>query len=154
MHHSSSPTNTRKTLSREIGYLPLIILALAMTNCSSLERTGRTAALAGGGALAGHELSDGSPLFTAVGAVAGAGVGDYWQQRSENREEDSYIDGFLRGQAHALKEAYWAEKDEPSAPTEGAPMLERRYYEVPIPEHVREDGVIIEAHSQIIDVVE
>ena len=35
-----------------------------------------------------------------------------------------------------------------------SPTLTPSYYEIPVPEHVSSDGTIIEAHTEIIEVLE
>ena len=52
-----------------------------------------------------------------------------------------------------MKRLYWASK----RIHEGDGLDEdfhRGYYEIPVPEHVTSDGVVIEAHSQVVEVIE
>jgi hypothetical protein len=79
-----------------------------MACSASGVRKGTTyAAGAAGGGLLAHELSDGDPLITAAGTVAGIGlaaVGNHFGDKEAITAEEK---GYHRGQGDATKQHYW-----------------------------------------------
>lgn len=124
--------------------------------CSTIEDSARTALLAGGGALAAQALSNDDPLATAAGAIGGAAAGQALFERHERIRQQYYVQGFEDGQANALKQRFWHDRDSralrPSKPS--SPQLKSRYYRYTIPEHRRDDGVLIAPHSRTIEIIE
>lgn len=95
-------------------------------------------------------LEENSGLIT--GAVAGYAAGAISDGIAKNEVRQKYLDGYNKGRSDAIKELYWLKRDaeRPSGQTD----LQRRYYEVPVPEHVTTDGVLIEPRKTFIEVVE
>ena len=52
-----------------------------------------------------------------------------------------------------VKRLYWITKRLHEGEDYGG-GLNRGYYELPVPEHVTRDGVIVEAHTQVVEVIE
>ena len=67
--------------------------------------------------------------------------------------KEAYNRGFEEGIASEVKRSYWETKEfESQQPVEEP--LEKVFYEIPVPEHTTEDGVIIEGHSKVIEIVQ
>ena len=99
----------------------------------------------------GSFLEDNSGLIT--GAVAGYAAGAISDGISKNEIRQKYLDGYNKGRSDAIKELYWVKRDA-ERPTGGSESLQRRYYEIPVPEHVTTDGVLVEPRKAVIEVVE
>ena len=135
--------------------LSLLCLALLLifTSCQSLPQAVTPAITGATGAFLGHELSEGEPTGAILGAAAGVAAGtavNYWTQDTQRK---AYSSGYQRGQRDEVKRLYWASK----RIHEGDGMGEdfhRGYYEIPVPEHVTRDGVVIDAHTQVVEVIE
>jgi uncharacterized membrane protein YeaQ/YmgE (transglycosylase-associated protein family) len=95
-------------------------------------------------------LEENSGLIT--GAVAGYAAGAISDGISKNEVRQKYLDGYNKGRSDAIKELYWLKRD--AERPSGTADLQRRYYEVPIPEHVTTDGVLVEPRKTVIEVVE
>lgn len=95
-------------------------------------------------------LEENSGLIT--GAVAGYAAGAISDGIAKNEVRQKYLDGYNKGRSDAIKELYWLKRD--AERPAGNPDLQRRYYEVPIPEHVTTDGVLVEPRKAVIEVVE
>lgn len=95
-------------------------------------------------------LEENSGLIT--GAVAGYAAGAISDGMSKNEVRQKYLDGYNKGRSDAIKELYWLKRD--AERPSGQADLQRRYYEVPVPEHVTTDGVLIEPRKTFIEVVE
>ena len=129
----------------------LLILMIA-TGCETLPQVNAPTVIGGGlGALIGHEVSDGEPLGTVAGAIGGALAGAGVQQWQAGRERDAWKSGEAAAKANAAKRAHRLRKLEDHVL--GGEILDRRYYQVPVPGHIK-DGVKILPHSRIIEVVE
>lgn len=120
------------------------------------NNTNNAAAAAGGagGAAAGNNnnsfLDDNTGLIT--GAVAGYAAGAISDGFAKNEVRQKYLDGYNKGRSDAIKELYWVKRDA-ERPSDDA-VIQRRYYEVPVPEHVTTDGVLVEPKKVVIEVVE
>ncbi len=111
------------------------------------------AAGAGAGAAANNNnslLDDNAGLIT--GAVAGYAAGAISDGFAKNEVRQKYLDGYNKGRSDAIKELYWVKRDA-ERPSDDA-VIQRRYYEVPVPEHVTTDGVLVEPKKVVIEVVE
>lgn len=111
------------------------------------------AAGAGAGAAANNNnglLDDNAGLIT--GAVAGYAAGAISDGFAKNELRQKYLDGYNKGRSDAIKELYWVKRDA-ERPSDDA-VIQRRYYEVPVPEHVTTDGVLVEPKKVVIEVVE
>lgn len=98
----------------------------------------------------GGFLEDNSGLIT--GAVAGYAAGAISDGMAKNEIRQKYLDGYNKGRSDAIKELYWVKRDA-ERPSEDS-SIQRRYYEVPVPEHVTTDGVLVEPRNVVIEVVE
>jgi uncharacterized membrane protein YeaQ/YmgE (transglycosylase-associated protein family) len=111
------------------------------------------AAGAGAGAAANNNnglLDDNAGLIT--GAVAGYAAGAISDGFAKNEVRQKYLDGYNKGRSDAIKELYWVKRDA-ERPSDDA-VIQRRYYEVPVPEHVTTDGVLVEPKKVVIEFVE
>lgn len=98
----------------------------------------------------GDFLNDNAGLIT--GAVAGYAAGAISDSFAKNEVRQRYLDGYNKGRSDAIKELYWVKRDA-ERPSEDS-SIQRRYYEVPVPEHVTTDGVLVEPKKVVIEVVE
>ncbi|TDU71434.1 hypothetical protein EI77_02558 [Prosthecobacter fusiformis] len=98
----------------------------------------------------GSFLDDNSGLIT--GAVAGYAAGAISDGFAKNEVRQKYLDGYNKGRSDAIKELYWVKRD--AERPSGEDSIQRRYYEVPVPEHVTTDGVLVEPRKVVIEVVE
>ena len=132
-----------------------LIGALIGDNLLNNNNNTNNAAGAAGGAAAGNNnnnsfLDDNSGLIT--GAVAGYAAGAISDSFAKNEVRQKYLDGYNKGRSDAIKELYWVKRDA-ERPSDDA-VIQRRYYEVPVPEHVTTDGVLVEPKKVVIEVVE
>jgi hypothetical protein len=122
----------------------LLLVLFLLSGCAQLARPLTGAALAAGGALAGHKLSNGDPLATTGGAAAGVLVSEgihAWKNRCEQR---AYTQGFQKGRSDGVKQLYWnlqAEQRNPPGPA--------RAFEVRVPAH-RDGDVLFDETKQTI----
>jgi gas vesicle protein len=98
----------------------------------------------------GGFLEDNAGLIT--GVVAGGAVGMIGDSMAQREVRQKYLDGYNKGRSDAIKDLYWLKRD--AERPGGAADLQRRYYEVPVPEHVTTDGVLVEPRKVVIEVVE
>jgi len=98
----------------------------------------------------GGFLEDNAGLIT--GAVAGYAAGAISDSFAKKEVRERYLDGYNKGRSDAIKELYWVKRDA-ERPSEDS-SIQRRYYEVPVPEHVTTDGVLVEPKKVVIEVVE
>jgi hypothetical protein len=91
-----------------------------------------------------------------TGAVAGLAAGAVTDAFRKGESERMYNAGYSKAKSDSIKEFYWlkrsAQKTSGSG-SEDAPV-QHRYYEVEVPAHTTSDGVLIEKHKRIIEVVE
>lgn len=95
-------------------------------------------------------LDDNQGLIT--GAAAGYAAGAITEAMAKNEARQKYLDGYNKGRSDAIKELYWVKRDAERPGSDG--NVQRRYYEVPVPEHITTDGVLVEPRKVIIEVVE
>ena len=132
-----------------IGTLASALAAVLITGCSS-TRAVSDMALGAGGAILGHELSDGSPLATAGGAAAGVllSEGLHYAARKENQK--AFAAGYDKGKSDAVKQQYWLyvslQRQRDRASTV-------RLYPVQLPEQ-RIDGVIFQPTTKYLRIEE
>ena len=131
----------------------LLGTACLLASCQSLPKAATQAVAGAAGAYIGHEVSGGEPEGAVLGAAAGAVAGtafDYWKDSGERK---AYSTGYVKGQSDEVKRLYWITKRlHEGDGIDGG--LNRGYYELPVPEHVSRDGVVIEAHTQVVEVIE
>lgn len=95
-------------------------------------------------------LDENTGLIT--GVVAGGLAGAISDGMAKNEVRQKYLDGYNKGRSDAIKELYWVKRD--AERPGGDADMQRRYYEVPVPEHVTTDGVLVEPRKVVIEVVE
>lgn len=111
---------------------------------------GGTTTTTSGGSGGNSAFDDNKGLIT--GAVAGYAAGSLTEMFAKDEARQKYLDGYNKGRSDAIKELYWVKRDaeRPSAEQ----TVQRRYYEVPVPEHITTDGVLVAPHKRVIEVVE
>ncbi len=145
-----------KTSPILLGLLALSLLA----SCSSIPEAATYALTGATGAYLGHEMTDGGPEGALLGAATGVAAGAIVNQVREGGERKAYGTGYDKGRSDEVKRLYWVQKnlhrgDEFGFSGPGvSSILTPSYYEIPVPEHVSQDGTIIEQHTQIIEVLE
>lgn len=95
-------------------------------------------------------LDDNQGLIT--GAAAGYAAGAITDAMAKKEVRQKYLDGYNKGRSDAIKELYWVKRDAERPHSDG--NVQRRYYEVPVPEHITTDGVLVEPRKVMIEVVE
>ena len=138
-----------KLVRNIVGIFLSTLGAILVTGCSS-TRAVSDMALGAGGALLGHELSDGDPLATAGGAAAGVllSEGLHYAARKENQK--AFSAGYDKGKSDAVKQQYWLyvslqrQRDRTSSV---------RLYPVQLPEQ-RIDGVIFQPTTKYLRIEE
>lgn len=98
----------------------------------------------------GGVLEDNAGLIT--GGVAGYAAGAISDSMSKNEIREKYLDGYNKGRSDAIKELYWVKRDAQRPASDS--NVQHRYYEVPVPEHITTDGVLVEPKKVVIEVVE
>jgi len=135
----------------------IALLATGMLpSCSSLPDAATNAALGGAGAYLGHELSDGEPIGSLLGAVAGVTSGALLNHHRAEAKEEAHASGYALGRSDEVKRLYWVRKNLHRL-AEGDGLAESpipSYYEMPVPRHVASDGTVIEPHTKVIEVLE
>mgnify|MGYP002635056479 CR=1 FL=1 len=124
------------------------LLLPCLASCSMVRNLG----LAGMGAYAGSELDEGGAGGAMLGAAAGVATGallDHWEDK---QTRTAYVDGYQQGRSDEVKRLYWAQQSLHQQ-QEAQPALKRSYYEIPVPAHIK-DGVKIEAHTVVTDIIE
>ena len=136
--------------------IPLIALSLTMVSCtSSSGGMSRGVVGAGIGGLLGSLLGDNllsNNNNNNNAAAAGYAAGAITDAMAKNEVRQRYLDGYNKGRSDAIKDLYWVKRDAERPNADAA--VQRRYYEVPVPEHVTTDGVLIEPRKVVIEVVE
>ena len=132
------------------------LIALVCNSCSGLPDAATNTITGATGAYIGHEISDGEPLGAVVGAASGVTVGALVNSSRKRTEQKAYVSGYDKGRSDEVKRLYWIQKrlHEGDEFGVGGSGLVPSFYEVPVPEHVNSDGTIIEAHTQVIEVLE
>jgi hypothetical protein len=88
-----------------------------------------------------------------TGAASGLAASMLTQKLMESKAEQMYAHGYAKAKSDAIKDFYWLQRDA-ARPKDGESNLQRRYYEVPVPGQVTSDGVRIEPHRRIVEIVE
>ena len=60
--------------------------------------------------------------------------------------------GYVEGRSDEIKNLYWAQRN--MVCKEGEPRLKQKLTEIVVPAHYDSDGQLIEAHRQVIEVVQ
>jgi len=138
-----------KLVYHVIGTLVFTLGAMFITGCSS-TRAISDMALGAGGAILGHELSDGSPLATAGGAAAGVLVSEGLHYAAKKESQKAYGAGYDKGKSDAVKQQYWLYV---SLQRQRNRVSTVRLYPVQLPEQ-RIDGVTFQATTKYIRIEE
>ena len=143
------------TTERWLTWLALVAL-LFTSSCTGLPDAATNTITGATGAYIGHEITDGEPLGAVVGAAGGVVAGTLVNSSRKRAEEKAYVSGYDKGRSDEVKRLYWLQKrmHEGDDYGVGGSSLTPSFYEVPVPEHVNSDGTIIEAHTQVIEVLE
>ena len=133
-------------------------LALFITGCSMVPSTGRRAATvalgAAGGGAAGYVLGDKSPGWAVAGAGLGALATAAALGRDREVEQAGFDDGYVQGQADAIKRQYFLRQA-----LERQPLVDETvqgnavHYVVPGPS-ITTDGRKLEPHTVTLTVTE
>lgn len=90
-----------------------------------------------------------------TGAVAGLAAGTVSDMFRKNEVQKKYEEGYAKAKSDAIKEFYWLKRDAEKKRNGGEdPPVQYRYYEVEVPAHITSDGVFIDRHKRVIEVVE
>jgi hypothetical protein len=127
-------------------------LIFILTGCQSMPENAMQAASGAVGAYIGHEVSDGKPEGAVLGAATGAVASTAFNHWKDTGEKKAYATGYESGRSDEVKRLYWISKRLHEGDDSGG--LGRGFYEIPVPEHVTKDGVIIEQHTQVVEVIE
>lgn len=102
------------------------------------------------GAFIGHEVSDGDPTATIIGATSGVVVSEVLQNISEDGRRRAYAGGYDRGRSDAAKDQYWVLQNQHKRKSE-VPPAKVSLYEIPA--HPRE-GIHQVPHNTVIRIEE
>lgn len=90
-----------------------------------------------------------------AGALGGAAAGLVTDQFRKGEIQKKYDEGYAKAKSDSIKEFYWLKRDAQKTMKGGDdPPIQYRYYEVEVPAHTTSDGVLIDRHRRVIEVVE
>lgn len=89
-----------------------------------------------------------------TGAIAGAAAGAITDSFRKREIQKKYDEGYAKAKSDAIKEFYWLKRDAQKTMKDQEPPVQYRYYEVEVPAHTTSDGVLIDKHRRVIEVVE
>lgn len=89
-----------------------------------------------------------------TGAIAGAAAGAITDSFRKKEIQRKYDEGYAKAKSDSIKEFYWLKRDLQKSMKDQEPPVQYRYYEVEVPAHTTSDGVLIDKHRRIIEVVE
>lgn len=89
-----------------------------------------------------------------TGAIAGAAAGAITDGFRKKEIQKKYDEGYAKAKSDAIKEFYWLKRDAQKTMKDQEPPVQYRYYEVEVPAHTTSDGVLIDKHRRVIEVVE
>ncbi|MCB1235597.1 MAG: hypothetical protein KDM91_11045 [Verrucomicrobiae bacterium] len=141
--------------TRTLRIVSTLVGLFFLSNCANQRQGSTLLPVMGAGlgaAIGSALLKDDKEMGLALGAVAGYGAGKLAENRKAKKQLELYNDGYKKGQSDSVKTLYWAQRNAERA--EEPPPLEYRYYEVPVAKHITSDGVVVDAHRKIIEVVE
>ncbi len=116
--------------------LALAIAVSLFAGCTATRPIG-DAVLGAGGALIGHQLSDGDPLVTTAGAAGGVLLSEGLHYLAKRENQKAYAAGYDKGKSDAVKQQYWLHV---SLQRQRNRVSNVRLYPVQLPEQ-RIDGV-------------
>ncbi len=108
------------------------------------------AALGTGGALLGHELSNGDPVATAAGAAGGVLLSEGLHYAAGKQTATAYAAGYDKGKSDAVKQQYWLYV---SMQKRHNQVSNVRLYPVQLPEQ-RIDGVTFQPTTKYLRIEE
>ncbi len=129
-----------------IRFVLFACVVCLFTGCAATRPISDTA-LGAGGAYLGHELSNGDPLATAVGAAGGVILSEGLHFAAKKQSDKAWQGGYNRGRSDAVKQQYWlyvAMQQQANSRNSHV-----RLYEVHLPEQVI-DGVIFQPTTQFL----
>jgi hypothetical protein len=89
-----------------------------------------------------------------IGAASGAVAGLLTDQVRQGEVQKKYDEGYAKAKSDAVKEFYWLKRDAQKRGGDEGEPVQYRYYEVEVPAHTTSDGVFIDRHKRVIEVVE
>jgi len=89
-----------------------------------------------------------------TGAIAGAAAGAITDSFRKKEIQKKYDEGYAKAKSDSIKEFYWLKRDLQKTMKDQEPPVQYRYYEVEVPAHTTSDGVLIDKHRRVIEVVE
>ncbi|MEZ0277137.1 MAG: hypothetical protein ACAH88_19660 [Roseimicrobium sp.] len=89
-----------------------------------------------------------------TGAIAGAAAGAITDSFRKKEIQKKYDEGYAKAKSDSIKEFYWLKRDAQKTMKDQDPPVQYRYYEVEVPAHTTSDGVLIDKHRRVIEVVE
>jgi hypothetical protein len=89
-----------------------------------------------------------------TGAIAGAAAGAITDSFRKKEIQKKYDEGYAKAKSDSIKEFYWLKRDLQKTMKDQDPPVQYRYYEVEVPAHTTSDGVLIDKHRRVIEVVE
>ena len=137
-----------------------LVAGVFFSSCSGLPSAATQTLTGATGAYLGHQLTDGEPEGALLGAAAGVVGGAVLGGAQQRSKASAYRNGYDKGRSDEVKRLYWVSKqlhqgDEFGSGGSGTgSTLSPSFYELPVAEHVNSDGTIIEAHTEIIEVLE
>lgn len=143
-------TNMKRTFALYTSRTLLAALLAGLSAGCSLTRPLSDAALGAGGAFAGNELSNGSPLATAAGAAGGVLVSEGLNYAAKTQARKAYAAGYDQGRSDAVKQQYWLYV---SMQRQRGQTGAVRLYPVHLPEQ-RIDGVTFEPTTKYLRIEE
>lgn len=127
----------------------------SLSNGVSNAANGASSSLNGTGTGTNSDDFFGDNKGAIVGAAAGAVSGVVTDQFRQGEIQKKYDEGYAKAKSDAIKEFYWLKRDAQKSKngSEDGPV-QYRYYEVEVPAHTTSDGVFIDKHKRVIEVVE
>jgi hypothetical protein len=136
----------------------VLLVVSALCGCTVLPSTGKRAIVTGLGAVAGggagYTLGDKKPGWTVAGAGLGALATGAALGADPAVQERAFDDGYVQGQADAIKRQYFLRQALEATPVDADPELGSPvHYVVPGPT-VTADGRKLEPHTVTLSVTE
>ena len=96
----------KTTITILTRFLTLAVVVGLFAGCAATRPIG-DAVFGAGGALIGHELSDGDPLATTAGAAGGVLLSEGLHYLAKKETQKAYAAGYDKGKSDAVKQQYW-----------------------------------------------
>jgi hypothetical protein len=140
----------KTTLTHYASNTMLAALVVVLISGCAATRPISDAALGTGGALLGHELSNGDPVATATGAASGVLLSEGLHYAAMKQTEKAYATGYDKGKSDAVKQQYWLYV---SIQRQRNQVSNVRLYSVQLPEQ-RIDGVTFQPTTKYLRIEE